>query len=173
MAHDRVAGNGESMHVTGCDTCFFAQRSHGPVDAFLERAVDLVRARGHGVMHAREDVASEGDLGVLEAQGEDVLLRDIVVEEEDEIGGAEVEGERVRAFAPNVDEFITVVRAAYDARESAPLFFDLRRDFSQDRQRDREQRKPERVFNALVVGPPVVVRRQRECYLFFYNQLGH
>jgi len=156
MAHDRVAGNDKSVHVIGCDPGFFAQRPNSPVDALLERAVDLVRARGHGVMHAREDVASESYLRVLEALGEDSRPRNIVVKEKDEIGGAQVEGKGVGALAPGVDQLVSVARASYDAREGALLFLDLRRDFFQDRQRDRERCQSQRVFYALVVRPPVV-----------------
>ena len=172
MGHDGVACHRHGMDIVPIDAGFAAEKRNELIDALDQYAVNILAADRHGVVHAGHDIAAVGDLRIFQASRQHILLADIIVEQGHEIRGPQVKRQGIGAFGPDVNKPVPRSDPSDDARERLSGIRE-RRKFFQDRQRNSEGTKPDRVLYPLVMCPAVVIRRGRQKDGSFLYQCGH
>ena len=105
------------MDVVARDTRVVAKSFYQVVYAFDERSIHFPAAIGHGMVHPRQDVATESNLRIFESSGKDVTFGDVVIEQGDKIGRAQVQGDCIRALTADINNAIPRSGTAHNARK--------------------------------------------------------
>jgi hypothetical protein len=113
------------------------------------------------VVQTGDDIAPVFDLRVLDAFGQNIRLVAIIDKRGDQIRRTDIKGKGKGPPRPDIDQAISVLHAPDNARKRGMLPHDMGKPLEHGK-RNGEAGKSQRVPDALVMRPAVVIRRKRK-----------